>query len=144
MAWSQYNLFRPGGSFADFARLKATEWIWYHRACLAVSDHHVVRFEDFKQDPLACLQRAVEFFGLSYPEERLRAAVDNATFDKAKSSETAYRVAMRSVWTDLTGHAPHHRSGQIGQWQKLPQYAPAFAQVETATRRMRERLGYPI
>jgi hypothetical protein len=94
----------------------------------------MVRYEDLLEEAESTVQRSLEALSLSADPVRIRAAVDNQSFDKAK---------QRFVESGDLARQNHLRSGRSGEWRQ--------ALNEKQKKRVRGelkpallRLGYPL
>jgi hypothetical protein len=137
--WSEFRNFPQGLSFREFAELNAREWACYYRAVLMTPNLKIVRFEDYKSDPVACLKSALDFCSLDFPQDRIKHAVQQSSFERGRELETSFvqRHADKGVKIRAT-----YSSGRRGQWREQHTHAEAFSEISRVTKRMRERLGY--
>jgi hypothetical protein len=148
-----YSMFlRMGGihAFASFSDYcddilprsglnRIDEWIFLHLAWLEFKEVLVLRFEDYKADPLATLRRALDHIGLDFRESEMRRAIDNSTHDKARRAEAAYyekynRPLLHSM----------NRSSKVGGYKETDGLERDIEKIRYHTSHICNRLGYPF
>lgn len=71
----------------------------------------VIRFEDYKLNPVETLKKATTYLGLSYCHEKLNSACINSTFEKAVAAETKYLEKYH-----LSPERMMNRAGSAHEW----------------------------
>jgi len=75
----------------------------------------VIRYEDLKGDPVGELRRFCEFAGVGASDERLRTAVDNASFERMRDHEAEVAVHANPKWP---ADRPFFRRGEVGSFRE--------------------------
>ncbi|HEX3896011.1 MAG TPA: sulfotransferase domain-containing protein [Rudaea sp.] len=95
LSWAEYQLL--------FLR------IW--RDALAERPHLIVRYEDYRQDPLATLRAALEFLDVAIDPTALQHAVDRSSFERLHQLESCESIAGNSpARVNRAGIANEHRA----------------------------------
>jgi hypothetical protein len=96
----------------------------------------VIRFEDYRTDPLSTLRRAIEAIAIDVPEAELARAVAESTFEKAQAAEQRWHKERGEGKTVIN-------SGRIGRWTTLPPHEQAvLLEMDRRFGRLMSRLGY--
>lgn len=119
--WFHYPLSR-----ADFLRV----WLRVWRSALAQREHLVLRYEDYRADARATLERALAFLGIAAADRAIDAAVAASDFRVARAAEQALidagtvshvlvRAGKAAEWRDAFDAAMHAAVG--------PEFADVYA-----------------
>jgi hypothetical protein len=100
--WFHYPLSR-----VDFLAV----WLRCWRQALAGRDHLVLRYEDYRRDAVATLQRATAFLGIEADADQLARAA-------AASDFTVAQAAERQLIEAGTLNAQFNRAGEAGEWRR--------------------------
>jgi hypothetical protein len=106
----------------------------------ASGDFLLLRYEELKAQPAACLARILEFAGLAPDSARIEQAVDASSFSRMRSLEQRQRREV-GAWACTNPNIPFVRSGLIGESRR---HFTAELQAGFTDRHGRalERLGY--
>ncbi|MGB0909670.1 MAG: sulfotransferase domain-containing protein [Nitrospirales bacterium] len=117
------------------------EYCVYYKYWLSQPNVKVIRFEDYKVDPLSTLQAIIDYLGLSYELTELEAAVENSSFEKAKTIEQSVFVDRK----EKPGTYLHHRAGKVGEYLDAADDEKEIIQyIETQTSDLLISLGYSV
>lgn len=74
----------------------------------------VIRYEDMVGNALDTFTKALSFIGLNEPEERIRCAINNSSFEILKEQETQKGFNEKNIKTKK-----FFRKGQVDEWKKV-------------------------
>jgi hypothetical protein len=97
---------------------------------------HVMRYEDMHAKPFETFRTAAQFAGLPDAPERIRQALEHASFARLQEAERANGFAEKPLGADL-----FFRRGQIGSWRDVLSEAQVAHLVRDHAAVMR-RFGY--
>jgi len=115
---------------------KIDNWCLFNKAWSNFKDKHIIKFEDYKKEPLITLQKAVEFCGLAFSGDILERAVNNSSFEKAKNAENRYRQLNPNDCQII------NRSGKSGEWQTNEEIMRLNYIIESKTAYWLDYYGY--
>ncbi|TGD72530.1 hypothetical protein E4634_13455 [Mangrovimicrobium sediminis] len=142
--YSMYRRISPDLSFTDFLNFpnpdsllnRVDHWRLNMLCWLAHEDIAVFRFEDYKQDAKALLERILGHLELEYSDADIQRAIDNSSIEKAKEAEARYK-AMYPGDTEVA-----NRAGKVGDWKDREDIEEGIAIIEAKTRDLLDTLGY--
>lgn len=85
----------------------------FYRAWMERPNVLILRFEDYKEDPLSTLRTAVEYLGLSFHDRLLKQACNASTFEKAVESERLFLSGK-----DISEKKLMNRAGSSSEWRQ--------------------------
>jgi aryl sulfotransferase len=97
---------------------------------------HVIRYEDMHAKPFETFRAAAQFAGLPDAPERIRQALEHASFARLQEAERANGFAEKPPGAEL-----FFRRGQIGSWRDVLSEAQVTRLVQDHAAVMR-RFGY--
>lgn len=144
--YSRYKREAPQLGFAEFAAFpdvhtlldKVVNWKLFNEAWLSHPRLTVVRFEDYKVDAEATLEKVLDAMGLQYGAADIARAVQRSTYERAAEAERAYRAEHPEDNQII------NRSGKPMEWQSGAVDGKVVSRIESLCGDVLRRLGYPF
>lgn len=96
------------------------------------------RFENYKKDALAQLNDILDYCGIRFSSEDVKKAIEQSTFDKAKSAEIDFRRSGGIKEKSIV-----NRAAKIGEWRsQAKQELEVSAEISRRTMPWLKRFGY--
>jgi len=123
-----YSQFKREKKFLDFDQMLSTPvepfnllpadtWalmnLWWTNS-VKTENLHIIRFEDFKSNPLPYMKDLLNFLHISRSENDILRAIESSSFDRAKKAEENYRKLSANTQFEQV-----NRKGQPGEWKKI-------------------------
>jgi hypothetical protein len=142
--WSAYKRQRPEMPFEAWIDLphprsllaRAAHWALFVRAWRARPGVATLRFEDYKRDDRATLEKALDHLAIEAGRADVERAALASTFEKAREGEARYREKH-------PGDAEvANRAGRVGDFRDRPELEAALASIEGRAGDLLHELGY--
>lgn len=113
-------------------------WRFFIECWLEQSPLLIGRFEDYKSDATALLNRVLHVIGVDCSSEEIARAVDHSSYAAASAAEAWYRQLHPQ------DQQVANRAGKVGEWETLPDLHPTIAEIERRAGQLLTRLGYRV
>ena len=134
--------FREYIEWIDYATFlsKIDDWIFFNQCWLQFPNVHIVRFEEYKNDPKQTLQNILDFCELEYPEAMLDKALCNSTSEKSKLAEKKYYQMNPSIQQTYTANGP----SKVNRFEACTDLSDTMEDIYRRTSSTMKSLGYCI
>jgi len=92
---------------------KILSWGLHTKSWLKCSNLKIVRYEDLSDNPVKIFEEILLHLGIRAEKQRVRTAVENASFQNLKHQESIYGFKERHA-----SAKSFFRSGTVGEWKK--------------------------
>lgn len=119
--FSQYRRISYPGDYANFLKVPhlpfllnpIDSWRWFHKIWLSHPDISILRFEDFKGEPLKSTENLFLQLNLPYSQSQIVHAIESSSIENAKKAQDSY---LKMNLNEKLTYRPIH-SGKPQEWQ---------------------------